>query len=181
MKRAVAGSAARLTTAFSHLAALTDCVKNLNHLLLHYVSHSSSLSLNSLSPLIATFRIRSVFLCVSNCVVKPLCCFNTMKEDFYHCYVSYFLYLKDTQAYKWLSTMWHHINPLSPGQCVCLCLSVFPVVSASPSYIQGIVHTASAIQIHISIYHTYKLISQVSTEPIVTCCRLRESTKAQKR
>lgn len=62
----VAGSAA----AFSHLAALTDCVGSLNHLLLHYASHSFSLSLNVLSPLIATFRIRSVI--VSNCLLKLL-------------------------------------------------------------------------------------------------------------
>lgn len=69
--------------------------------------------------------------------------------------------------------MWHHINPLSLSVCLLLsCLLSLPL----PQTYMGLcaqrhTHIASAIQIHISIYHTYKLISQVSTEPKVTCCR----------
>lgn len=69
--------------------------------------------------------------------------------------------------------MWHHINLLSLS--VCLLLSCLLSLPLPQTYVglcaQRHTHIASAIQIHISIYHTYKLISQVSTEPKVTCCR----------
>lgn len=132
-------SSSLITTAFSHLAALTDCVENLNHLLLQSTSYSFALSLNLLSPLTATYRIRSVLICGP--ILKLLRCLNMIKEEICRCYIFKFFLLKD--AHAGVPVVIHKITPHQSSllQSVCLCLSVFSVVSPSPSYIHGIVHT----------------------------------------
>lgn len=143
-----------------------------------------SRSLNFLSPLIATLGTRFIIACAPNCILNQRCCTNMIKQNIYHRYMLLFFFYSSntrththTEVYKWLSTTWHHINPLSPCQSVRLWLPR-PSCCLCFSLIHSIVHTHThahttpqPIQIHISIHHTYKLISQVSTGPKVTCCR----------
>lgn len=71
-----AASAVCLTTAFSHLAALSDCVKNLNHFLLHCTYHFSCPSKNSSSPLIATVAVLIALGGVPSLLYMPSICFH---------------------------------------------------------------------------------------------------------
>lgn len=73
---AAAASAVCLTTAFSHLAALSDCVKNLNHFLLHCTYHFSCPSQNSSSPLIATVAVLITLGGVPSLLYMPSICFH---------------------------------------------------------------------------------------------------------
>lgn len=150
MKHAVAGSAARLTTALAHLAALTDCgekSQSSSAALLHFPS-PSTLEFSHLSCVPSRPKMASRVLRLADglgAIPAPIV-------------LLLLLYILSAFVPAQTNTML-----MTPHQfsAAFLRLSAFPVVSRPPPPTAPALHPpthahrASAAQINISIYHTY--------------------------